>query len=156
MWGTDMAGDVVAAMEDPCVSVLIADDDAAFRSLLVALLQSTGNVSVLTAADGIEALQLGLQFRPRVVVLDLNMPRLNGVEVAMTLRDMQPSIPIALQSSDPLGLNARAGSLGLPLFDKLEVSQLVAWTQTQMRPWRAHARRSPAGKSSIDDRTLAA
>src|SRR5439155_17758481 len=52
-------------------SVLVADDDAPFRSLLGTLLRQTSGASVLAAADGIEALQLGLQFRPQVVVLGL-------------------------------------------------------------------------------------
>jgi CheY-like chemotaxis protein len=154
MWGADVLEDLVA-IGDPRDRVLIADDDAVFRALLVTLVRSTSNVSVLVAADGIEALQLGLQFRPRVVVLDLNMPRLDGVEVAMTLRDMQPSIPIALQSSDPVDLHARAGGLGIRLFDKLDSRGMVAWTEKQIRSWSAHATRSPDGKSSTDDRAHA-
>src|SRR5207253_11290607 len=66
-------------------------------------------------------------------VLDLNMPRLSGVEAAQTLRALQPSMRIALQSSDPDTLHAHAGGLGLPLFDKLECERLVHWVEAQAR-----------------------
>lgn len=125
-------------------SVLVADDDAAFRVLLGTLLRESSGASVLVAADGVEALGLGLQFRPQVVVLDLQMPRLDGVEVAITLRDMRPSLPIALQSADPHALHVRASGLGLPLFDKLDLSNLLAWAEKQIRSWSVHATTSVA------------
>lgn len=137
------------------VSVLVADDDAPFRSLLSALLRETSGASVLPAADGIEALQLGLQFRPQVVVLDLHMPRMDGVEVAITLRDMQPSIPIALQSADPHALHVRASGLELPLFDKLDLSDLLAWAGKQIRSWTVHATTSAFGGSGTAEELVA-
>jgi CheY-like chemotaxis protein len=136
-------------------SVLVADDDAAFRALLGTLLRETSGVSVLVAADGIEALQVGLQLRPQVVVLDLQMPRLDGVEVAITLRDMRPSLPIALQSADPHALHARASGLGLPLFDKLDLNDLLAWAEKQIRSWSVHATTSAARGSGAVDGVLA-
>jgi CheY-like chemotaxis protein len=136
-------------------SVLVADDDAPFRSLLGTLLRETTGASVLAAADGIEALQLGLEFRPQVVVLDLHMPRMDGVEVAITLRDMQPSIPIALQSADAHALRLCASGLGLPLFDKLELSDLLAWAEQQIRSWGVHATTSALAGLDCADGMLA-
>ena len=135
-------------------SVLVADDDAPFRSLLGTLLRQTSGASVLTAADGIEALQLGLQFRPQVVVLGLQLPRMDGVEVAITLRDMRRSIPIALQSPDPHALHVCASGLELPLFDKLDLSGLLAWAERQIRSWNVHATTSPLGGSGSVDGML--
>jgi hypothetical protein len=43
---------------------------------------------------------------------------------------------IALWNSDPVDRRARAGGLGLPLFDKLECEPLVHWVETQARPYR--------------------
>jgi CheY-like chemotaxis protein len=115
------------------VRVLVADDDEGVRAPFVSLLGATGIASTLEAEDGAEAVQVGLQLRPEIAVLDLNMPRLSGVEVAQTLRALQPSLRIALRSSDPDDLRARAGGLGLPLFDKLECERLVHWVETQAR-----------------------
>src|SRR5207247_8993800 len=84
------------------VRVLVADDDKGVRAKFVALLgDANGIASTLEAADGAEAVQVGLQLRPEIAVLDLNMPRLSGVEAAQTLTALRPSMRIALQSSDP-------------------------------------------------------
>jgi CheY-like chemotaxis protein len=116
------------------VRVLVADDDKRVRAHFVALLgNANGIVSTLEAADGAEAVQVGLQLRPEVAVLDLNMPRLSGLEAAQTLTALRPSMRIALQSSDPDSLRAHARGLGLPLFDKLEYERLVHWVEAQAR-----------------------
>jgi len=116
------------------VRVLVGEDDGSVRAHFVALLgNANGIASTLEAEDGAEAVQVGLQLRPEIAVLDLNMPRLSGVEAAQTLRALQPSMRIALQSSDPDSLRAHAGGLGLPLFDKLECERLVHWVETQAR-----------------------
>jgi CheY-like chemotaxis protein len=116
------------------VRVLVAEDDRAVRAHFVALLgNANGIASTLEAADGAEAVQVGLQLRPEIAVLDLNIPRLSGVEAAQTLTALRPSMRIALQSSDPDSLRAHAGGLGLPLFDKLECERLVHWVEAQAR-----------------------
>jgi CheY-like chemotaxis protein len=114
------------------VRVLVADDDKGVRAHFVALLgNANGVASMLEAADGAEAVQVGLQLRPEIAVLDFNMPRLNGAEAAQTLTVLRPSMRIALQSSDPDRLRGRAAGLGLPLFDKLECERLVDWVEAQ-------------------------
>jgi CheY-like chemotaxis protein len=116
------------------VRVLVADDDKGVRAHFVSLLGvANGIASTLEAEDGAEAVQVGLQLRPEIAVLDLNMPRLSGVEAAQTLTALRPSMRIALQSSDPDSLYAHAGGMGLALFDKLECENLVHWVETQAR-----------------------
>ena len=116
------------------VRVLVADNDKGVRAHFVSRLgDANGIASTLEAEDGAEAVQVGLQLRPEIAVLGLNMPRLSGVEVAQTLRALQPSMRIALRSSDPDHLRARSGGLGLPLFDKLECERLVHWVEAQAR-----------------------
>ena len=116
------------------VRVLVAEDDRAVRAHFVALLgNANGIASTLEAADGAEAVQVGMQLRPEIAVLDLNMPRLSGVEAAQTLTALRPSMRIALQSSDPDSPHAHAGGLGFPLFDKLECERLVHWVEAQAR-----------------------
>jgi CheY-like chemotaxis protein len=116
------------------VRVLVADDDKGVRAHFVSLLgAANGIASTLEAEDGAEAVQVGLQLRPEIAVLDLNMPRLSGVEAAQTLTALRPSMRIALQSSDPDSLYAHAGGMGLALFDKLECENLVHWVEAQAR-----------------------
>ena len=65
--------------------ILIADDSAAIRESLAEVLRENGH-DVQSAADGEQALQLAAQWLPEVVLLDVNMPRINGYETARRLR----------------------------------------------------------------------
>jgi DNA-binding NarL/FixJ family response regulator len=61
-------------------TVLIADDDPLARSALVSILGAAPDLEVLgCAADGVEAVELAARLRPDVVVMDIRMPRLDGV-----------------------------------------------------------------------------
>jgi CheY-like chemotaxis protein/phosphoribosyl 1,2-cyclic phosphodiesterase len=66
-------------------TVLIVDDDPMMIHLLKTTLQDEG-VQVLTASDGESALQLARQRRPALIVLDMVLPGMNGLEVCRTLR----------------------------------------------------------------------
>jgi DNA-binding NarL/FixJ family response regulator len=66
--------------------VLIVDDDEAFVSCVRTVLERAG-YSTLTAASGEEALKLAQEETPRVVLLDIQLPDLNGYEVCGALRD---------------------------------------------------------------------
>jgi DNA-binding NarL/FixJ family response regulator len=75
--------------------VLIADDHTMVRESLVSVLQAAGDVQVVAqAADGVEAIEKALQTRPDVVVADLSMPRLNGLEVVRRLREALPQTKV--------------------------------------------------------------
>jgi CheY-like chemotaxis protein len=65
--------------------VLVADDDPAIRSLYVAVL-SSGKFHVVQAQDGMEALELAQRLHPDILLLDMDMPRLNGFGVLEQLR----------------------------------------------------------------------
>lgn len=63
--------------------LLLADDHAIVRRGLRSLLESDGSHQVVAeAADGLEALRLAGEHRPDILILDIAMPRLNGIEVA--------------------------------------------------------------------------
>jgi CheY-like chemotaxis protein len=118
------------------IRVLVADDDDRLRSLVATLLRQVAGVSlVLEAKDGAQAVQLGRDLRIDVTVVDFNMSHIDGVEAALRLRALQPSMRIALDSSDPESLRARASSLGLPLFDKAEFERLIEWVERQVHRW---------------------
>ncbi|MCH8268500.1 MAG: response regulator [Acidobacteria bacterium] len=66
-------------------TILLADDDVAIRELLAELLAVQG-MEVVTAGDGIAALEAFTSHQPDLVLLDIRMPRLNGLEVCRRLK----------------------------------------------------------------------
>ena len=85
-------------MTDPVsgpVRVLIADDHPVFRDGLASLLGTQPDVTVVaTAADGAEAVALSATHQPDVVVMDLQMPELNGIDATRVLAETQPDVRV--------------------------------------------------------------
>jgi two-component system, response regulator PdtaR len=75
--------------------VLIAEDETIIRLDLRALLERAGFEVCAEARDGEEAVELAREMRPEVAVLDVKMPRLDGIEAARRILDERP-IPIVM------------------------------------------------------------
>ncbi len=92
------------------VRVLIADDSAVIRRLLTEVLQSDAEIEVLGAArNGAEALDRIAHLRPDCVVLDVEMPVMDGLETVRRLRQLDRTIPILMFSA----LTARGAETSL-------------------------------------------
>jgi len=77
------------------IRVLLADDQRVVREGLGTLLGLLTGIEVVgTAADGNEALALAIQLRPDVVLMDLRMPRCDGIEATRRLREHDASIKV--------------------------------------------------------------
>jgi two-component system response regulator NreC len=71
--------------------VLLADDHGIVRRGMRALLETEAGVSVIgEAADGLDALRMCEELRPDLLILDIGMPRLNGIDVAARAQKLQP------------------------------------------------------------------
>lgn len=77
--------------------VLIIDDHSGIRDLLLTVLRSQGH-EVGLADDGVAGLQRFVADAPDVVVVDLKMPEMDGLEVVRTLRREHPGVPIIAMS----------------------------------------------------------
>jgi|SRR5215475_1085087 len=82
-------------------SILIADDYAPWRERVGSLLREYAELqSVSETADGIEAVQKARELRPDLILLDLHLPRLNGIEAAQQIHEAVPDGAILFASMD--------------------------------------------------------
>ncbi len=70
----------------PGHGVLIVDDDQFIRKLIATTLEDVAEFDLHEAADGVEAIEVARATRPTLVFLDVDMPRLNGIEACRKLR----------------------------------------------------------------------
>ena len=78
--------------------VLVVDDDAAIRDAVRDVLESEG-IAVETAANGADALEQVSRHRPRLVLLDMRMPVLDGWGFASALRDRGLALPVVVMTA---------------------------------------------------------
>jgi DNA-binding NarL/FixJ family response regulator len=101
---------------DP-VRVLLVDDSAPFVETARELLDADPRMEVVgVAADGAEAVELAEQLTPDLVLMDIEMPRLNGVEATRAIRDRCPTAHVVMltgrnEREDEIG-SGEAGAVG--------------------------------------------
>ncbi len=78
--------------------ILIVEDEAVFRSLLHSLANLTGRDNG-TGGDGVEALQKMAESKPDLMICDISMPRMNGLELVEQLRNRGETLPILMISA---------------------------------------------------------
>ena len=130
-----------------CPVVLVADDDARVRAYISTVLR-TRSVRVVEAADGVDALTVFHAYNGKVdlVITDIKMPRMTGIELAASLRSMCPSIPLIFVSGEPAPRARRDAASRFIFIEKpfapaamLEAfQQCLEWTlNAQSAPWPA-------------------
>ena len=83
------------------IRVLLADDDAPFLAALSPLIEHQPELVVVgTACDGVEAIELADELLPDAIVIDLHMPRLDGVTAVARLRRDHPSTCVIALTGD--------------------------------------------------------
>jgi DNA-binding NarL/FixJ family response regulator len=83
------------ANRTPC-RILVTDDGDSVRDIIRIFLERDGFEVCGEAADGVEAIEQAKKLKPDLIVLDLAMPRMNGVEAASILSTAMPDVPIVL------------------------------------------------------------
>lgn len=104
------------------IRVMVVDDHAIVREGLQALLSTRADIDVVaTAADGVQAIHAARECRPEVVLMDLGMPRLGGVEATRQITSLPepPSVIVLTMTDDDVSILAamRAGARGYLLKD---------------------------------------
>ena len=113
------------------VRILLADDHTVMRAGLRLLLERHENFEVVgEAADGREAVEIATEQKPDVVVMDVAMPHLNGVEAARQILTRNPDIAIvmlSMHSDESYVLRSlKAGARGYLLKDSAEADLIAA------------------------------
>ena len=142
---------------DP-IRVLIADDHALFRRGLEMVLQGEAGLELVgQASDGQEAVKLAGEVLPDVVLMDIRMPKMTGIEAARQMKETAPSAKIVIltisDEDDDLFEAIRAGASGyllkdIPLDELADSVRAVHGGQSLINP-------SMAGKLLTEFATLA-
>jgi DNA-binding NarL/FixJ family response regulator len=109
----------------PPLSILIADDHAVVRAGLRTLLESRPGWEICAeAADGRDAVEKAAKHKPRVAILDIGMPLLNGVEATRQISKSSPATQILIltmhESDDLVQQVVQAGARGFILKDEAD------------------------------------
>ena len=109
--------------EAPKVSILVADDHGLVRDSLAAFLNGIEEVEVVgMARNGEEAVELAVELRPRVVVMDVSMQKMDGVEatrqIMHTLPDTRIVVLTGLADEERAAEAMRAGAVAYVLKDR--------------------------------------
>lgn len=81
------------------IKVLLADDHAVLRDGLKMILEEKSDISVIgTATNGLTAIEKADQLDPDVIIMDISMPKMNGLEATTRIKDRHPEIEILILS----------------------------------------------------------
>jgi DNA-binding NarL/FixJ family response regulator len=110
-------------------TVLVVDDSALIRHALCELFTFQADFDVCVEAEnGRQGIEKALELRPDVIVMDLSMPVMNGIEAARVLRGLMPTVPLIIFSeySDVFSENeARSAGVSALVQKSADVSVLL-------------------------------
>ena len=119
-------------------NALIVDDEAHVRTFLRLILKELGIETTWEARDGAQAVAMVSAHHPELVLLDLNMPILGGMEVLQQIQRLQPGVPViivtSLSAMQTVQQAAQLGAIGYVLKQspKNEIMQSLTETLAQL------------------------
>ena len=130
--------------------LLVVDDHHMLRQALVELLRQAGFDIVGEAADGADAVALAKQLEPDVVLMDLRMPVLGGLDATRLIKDACPAIQVVLLTAfEGPALSSRPRRpAASPTWSRAALPATCAWSSTRPSPPAAPS--CPGGSPSVD------
>jgi AmiR/NasT family two-component response regulator len=133
-------------------NILIADDESIIRMGLKRILEEAGH-TVYAAEDGSEAVRLAESCAPDMVILDIKMPKMDGLEAARALLD-RTEVPIifltAYGEQDLIERAARLPVMGY-LVKPIKEAELLAMVEVAVQRFEEHARTARAAAQMEDE-----
>ena len=123
-------------------TVLIVDDYPAVRTTLRSLLETECSVVCIEAMNGLDAIAKAKISRPDLIILDLCMPEMNGLEAATVLQKTMPQVPLFMVTSHhSRDVESQAASVGIcAVFSKQTgIDALLAQVRQLLNPSHALA-----------------
>jgi DNA-binding NarL/FixJ family response regulator len=113
------------------IKIILADDHRIFRKGLKSLLSEKSNIEILAEADnGNEALEKAMKYRPRIVLMDIAMPKMDGIEATRQIRERLPDTEVVILSMYAkkayIDQVLKAGAKGYVLKDSDEENLIAA------------------------------
>jgi two-component system, NarL family, nitrate/nitrite response regulator NarL len=128
----------VAAAARSSIKVLIADDHHLFAEALEAILAADKRISVVGhARNGSEAVERTRELQPDVILMDISMPVMDGIEAARSIREEQPSTRVLMltgsNSRSDVDRARRAGAAGYVTKDRIAAELIDAIVEIASR-----------------------
>ena len=87
-------------VKSPCVRILVVDDSPIWRTFLMGHLKDAGLKALYVAYDGVQAVAKAQSLQPDVILMDISLPRLNGIQAAAVIRNVAPKAKIVFVSGN--------------------------------------------------------
>ena len=120
-------------------SILLVDDNAIIRDVLRDCIQSEADLKVCgEASNGAEAIEKAPKLAPDLIIMDLSMPRMNGLEAAREIKRKMPGVPIILFTQHKGALrdcDARSAGINAIVSKSDKVELLVAQILNLLAPF---------------------
>ena len=119
-------------------TVLVVDDESSIAETVAAILSQSG-YAAMTAYDGQEAMEIALLTPPELLITDVSMPGMSGIELAITVRRIFPDCKVLLFSGHVataglLAVAQRAGHTFTLLSKPVHPKELLARVSESLRP----------------------
>lgn len=118
---------------DKDITILVAEDEYIVSEDIIRGLKANGYVNFIDASDGEEALEMTCTQRPDIILMDIEMPKLNGIEAAMRIQECCPTPIVIITAHDSLDFVDRAKDAGVSAFlskppqkDEIEKAMIIA------------------------------
>ena len=146
-------------VSEPTLKILLADDHTVLRESLRRAIEGAGHRVVAEAGDGDEAVRLAESARPDCAVLDVSMPRLDGLGAARRISSLRvPVVILTMHSDDETRERALEAGAALVLTKDCSVTELLAAVEALVaaapRPAAAAPRHDPTRLSSRETEIL--